>query len=332
MALAALILLAGCAGVHRLGAQATPTGVVPWLPLPPNTTPAPEPSPPPPTPIPPGTPACTADQLQGAEIGRNGATGHLLVGFAFSGRGQSNCYLLGTPSVALFDAAGHSLAFKLRTPDLAPTAPNPVLVEPGPAPEAHDALKLGQAGLTIEWVTQPEQCPGEKPVLVAVARIAIPGGGTLAVNVPEEPAAYPCQGLGVGAFEGPYMPVEVISPPLPAVALQVPASVRVGHPLDYRVTLTNHTADLIDLLTLCPIYDEELRLDPVHGSPPLGGKHLYQLNCAPAGTLQPGASATFQMIFDVPGDAAPGEYTLIFMLQFQSWPTPTAQAKVTLTQ
>jgi hypothetical protein len=168
-------------------------------------------------------------------------------------------------------------------------------------------------------------------VLVATARIAIPGGGRLAIKVPQEPAAYPCAGLGVGAFEAPYVPATVTPPPLPTVALQVPASVGVGHLLDYRVTLTNDSAVVLDLTANCPNYEEELFADLVHGSAPLGGKHIYQLNCAPAGSLQPGASKTFQMIFKVPADAASGVYTLIWNPGYTNAMKPGPTAAVTLT-
>ena len=68
----------------------------------------------------------------------------------------------------------------------------------------------------------------------------------------------------------------------------------------------------------------------VHGSPPLGGKHIYALNCGEAGPIQPGASVTFQMVFLVPVSAAPGRYTLTFGLGYLNAMTSFAQAVVTL--
>jgi hypothetical protein len=70
--------------------------------------------------------------------------------------------------------------------------------------------------------------------------------------------------------------------------------------------------------------------DIVRGSPPLGGKHIYALNCGEARPVQPGASVTFQMVFLVPPDAAPGSYTLTFGLGYWNAMTSFAQATVRL--
>ena len=87
VAVIAMLLVAGCGSAQRLTASQSPGGeVIPWLPLPANLTPVPVPSPQP-IPIPPGTPACTADQIVGAAVGSQGATGHVITSFAFSGAG-----------------------------------------------------------------------------------------------------------------------------------------------------------------------------------------------------------------------------------------------------
>lgn len=323
VALAALVLLAGCAGVHRLGTSAS-GGVIPWLPLPANFSSSPEPSPQP-IPVPDGTRGCTTQQLQGAVIGRNGATGRIYVGFAFSALGESACYLRGTPFVTLLDGAGQRLPFQQRAQD-PPVQPVPVLVEPGPLPVPGAELKRGEAGLDIDWDTQPEACPKDKEVLVASALITVPGGGALAVKVPEEPGAYPCQGLGVSPFVTAYLPAEATPPPpLPAIGVKAPAEARVGQTLQYYVTLTDDTNGPMNLVAMCPNYEEELFADIVNGSPPLGGKHFYQLNCKPAGNLAPGQSVTFEMLLPVPGDATPGAYTLIFNLGYTNAMTKFAQ-------
>ncbi len=322
-------LLAGCANAREASTPAPAGEVVPWLPLPANLT---SPSQPPgPEPLPPGTPPCQANDLVGTWIGRNGATGHFFTGFGFAGLGPGSCYLDGTPSVGLLDSKGRTIPFRQHGPFLPPLQPGRTLVEPGQAPTPQSALKLGQAGLEIDWVTQPEACsPGAHPVVPTDALIAIPAGGVMDIRIPPEPAAYVCQGLGVGAFEGPYVPVEASSPPaLPAVSLNVPRSVRVGQSLQYLVTLKNTGNHALDLVALCPTFEEELFADLVNGSPPLGGKHIYSLNCGPVGDLKTGAAATFQMIFKVPGDAAPGTYTLVFMLGY--WNAMTSDSKVAVT-
>lgn len=94
--------------------------------------------------------------------------------------------------------------------------------------------------------------------------------------------------------------------------------------------MTNDHQQALDLSALCPTYEEELFADIEKGSPPLGGKHIYALNCGPAGSIPAGASVTFQMVFLVPANAAPGKYTLVFMLGYWNAMTSFSQAIVTL--
>lgn len=327
-ALVATVVVAGCGTVS----QTASTGdVIPWLPLTPNLVPPPAPWQST-MPIPAGTPACTADQLQGAVIGHNGAMGNFFTYFAISGLGPGECYLDGTPSVTLLDAAGRVVAFRQRAPYLPYLQAGPALVEPGPAPPPDTALKYGQAGFAIDWVTQPEFCPGSQPAVVSTALIAVPAGGTLSLRVPTESAGYACKGLGVSSFAGPYIPAA--SPPtpvLPAADLQVTGAVRAGQWLQYRVTLTNDTLQPIDLVARCPTYEEEMFADLVNGSPPLGGKHIYALNCKPAGTLPSGKGRTFEMKYQVVPDAPPGDYTLVFMLGYWNAMTTHVEAPVKVT-
>jgi hypothetical protein len=333
LALSVLVLMTGC--VDNQVATSTPAPsaqVIPWTPLTPNLNP-PAPSLGP-APIPPGTPPCQATDLTGVVIAQNGAGGHIFVGFGFFGTNAGPCYLDGTPAVGLVDANGHSIAFRQLPPYGATTPqPGPALIEPGPAPAPGLGLEVGQADLTIDWVTQPEACPpGTQPVVPAKALIAIPAGGILTVAVPPEPAAYLCSGLGVGSFEGPYVPVQPSPPPpLPAISMQVPSTGRVGVALPYLVTLTNDHPQALDLIALCPNYEEELIAgDLQKGGPPLGGKHLYALNCGPAGSIPAGQAVTFQMVFLVPVDTAPGKYTLFFGLGYWNGISSYSQATVTL--
>jgi hypothetical protein len=329
-ALLALALVAACAAVHPPAASQSPAGgVIPWLPLEPKLI-APPASSPSPIPVPPGTPACTADRLQGGWTGVNGATGHFFTYLAVSGLGPGQCYLQGAPSVTVVDKAGQVLAIGQRTLYGGFAHSDPALVDPGPLPSRDSALKFGQAGLSIDWVTQPEACPGTQGLQVQKARIAIPGSGVLEIPIPTEPAAYACQGLGVGYFEGPYIGVAPAEPAVPSIRLEAPDKAVAGRDLEYLVTLTNDTTQPIDLVALCPTFEEELFADLVNGSPPLGGKHIYALNCAPAGTIKPGASRTFQMVYRVTPDATPGTYTLVFMLGHWNAMTRDARHDVTV--
>jgi len=336
VALSVLILLAGCENApHPVppesGSRPIP-GVIPWTPLTPNLVP---PSPAQgPVPLPLGTPPCQAIDLTGVVIAQNGAGGHIFIGIRLAGITGGPCFLDGTPAIGLTDSSGHAIAFQQVPPAFGTGRQRaPALIEPGPAPTPGLGLKVGQADLTIDWVTQPEACQPEiQPVIAAKAQIAIPAGGILTMAIPPEPAAYLCSGLGVGAFEGPYVPVQPSPPPpLPAISMSVPSTGRVGVALPYLVTLTNDHPQALDLSALCPTYEEELIPgDLQKGGPPLGGKHFYALNCGPAGSIQPGASVTFQMVFLVPADATPGKYTLFFGLGYWNGISSYSQATVTL--
>jgi hypothetical protein len=221
--------------------------------------------------------------------------------------------------VTVLDSAGEALPFAARAPFFPPEVTGQQLVSPGPLPEPHTALKTGQASLTIDWVSQPEACPGQGGVTIAKAVISIAGGGSLTIAMPPAPQAFACQGLGVGSFESPPAPIDSVQvPALPTITLGVQGSAIPGKPFEYLVTLKNKTKQTMNLASECPNYEEEMFADIVAGSPPLGGKHLYRLNCAPAGTLAPGASRIFQMVFNVPADATPGTYTLVFQMGYSN--------------
>jgi hypothetical protein len=334
LVLSVLILLAGCENApHPVSSDSGSgpiAGVIPWTPLTPNLTP-PSPSMGP-APLPPGTPPCQATDLTGVVIAKNGAGGHIFVSFRFAGVSGGACYLDGTPAIGLIDADGHAIAFRQLPPFGATPQPGPALIEAGPAPAPGLGLKVGQADLTIDWVTQPEACPaGFQAVLPVKAMIAIPAGGIITISMPPEPPAYMCSGLGVGAFEGPYVPVQPSPPPpLPAISMSVPSTGRVGVAFPFLVTLTNDHPQALDLIALCPTYEEELVGDPAKGSPLLGGKHLYALNCEIARSIPAGQAVTFQMVFLDAVDAAPGKYTLFFGLGYWNAISSYSQATVTL--
>ena len=327
IALFLVALLAGCQKPDHPPEPGSSGQAIPWAPLTPNLNPPPLSQGP--APIPLNTPACQATDLIGAVIGENSATGHLITTIGFAGVGE--CYLDGTPSVGMLDSSGHPIPFRERALFYPPRQPGRTLVEAGPAPTPNTGLNLGEAGVEIDWATQGDNCPGAQPVVPAEALVAIPAGGVIGITIPAGPGAYVCEGLGVGAFEGPNVPMPASPvPPLPAISMQVPSTVRVGNALHYLVTLADDRNQALDLVELCPTYEEELFADLVNGSPPLGGKHIYSLNCGPAGVLKPGSSVTFQMVFMVPADAAPGKYTLVFMLGYWNAMTSFAQAIVTL--
>jgi uncharacterized protein DUF4232 len=304
------LLAAGCGAMHPAAAVSAGPQAIPWLALP-ASSPPPEPTPHA-IPVPPGTPACIAGQLTGAVVGSGGATGHIITLIAFTGSGQTACFLDGTPSVTLLDAAGRTLAFQARPPYAPSTPIGPALVEPGPPPQPYAGPQPGQAYMTIDWDSQPEPCPGESEVVPAEARIAIPAGGTLSIPIPSEPGGYVCQGLGVGKFHGPQAPAPPAPtpPPMPSVSLRAPATAQAGKPYRYLVTLRNDSTQSIDLRAVCPNYEEALFSDSASAA----GKGFYRLNCGPAGTITPAQSVTFEIVLDVFAGAQPGPYTLEFGL------------------
>ena len=310
-----------------------PIGVIPWLPLPAQLQAPVVPSPTP-SPLRAGTKPCTSAQLQIDVLASNGAGGHVFQSFGFSGRGTSACFVQGTPAVALFDPSGHLLPFNPRPLFAGSLSTGPVLVEPGPLPDPNTNLKNGQAALTIDWVSQPEQCQGSAGVQIAMAKVTLPtGGSALTLTLPTAPGAYTCHGLGISSFEGPASPVaEPAVLPLPEIALKVPSSVRTGGVLVYEVTLTNGTLQPMDLVANCPSYGEELFLNDPNGSPPRAIKPVFQLNCTPAGTIQPTASLTFEMRLAVPQGEAPGSYKLFFTLGFWNAMTTPSSAPVTISK
>lgn len=311
-------------------------GVIPWLPLPAQLeapiTPSPSPSP-----LPSGTSPCTSGQVQMNVLGSGGAGGHVFRSFGFSGRGPSSCFLQGTPTVVILDGSGKVLPFQAQTAFQPSLDANPILVKPGPLPDFRSGtgLKAGQASVTIDWVSQPEACPlGSPGVRLAVAKITLPtGGAPFIAHMSDQPEGYVCAGLGVGTFQGPVPPVVEPSPlPVPSVTLRAPSTARAGGDLVYEVILTNDTSTAIDLIANCPDYGQELFVGDLTGSPPRGLKPLFQLNCKPAGTIQPGASLTFEMRLAIPRGTTPGIYSLFFTLgiPWDVMSTPTS-ARVTIT-
>jgi hypothetical protein len=261
--------------------------------------------------------ACTAQDLNAVDAGSQGATGHVITSIVFAGKGTSACFLSGTPIVSLFDGAGHDVGFSQHSPFLPVQVPGPAVIEPGPAPVPHTALRYGQASVTIDWVSQPEACLGSEGVSIAAAKFGIPGGGALVVSVAGAPAGYACQGVGTSSFEGPPAPAEAIpEPALPAISLQAPTLAKAGQHYRYVATVTNDTSSSMDLAATCPNYSEAL-VTPDTGLS-ITGKQLYRLNCGPAGALASGRSARFEIELDIPSSVRPGSYNLEFVFGYRN--------------
>ena len=84
----------------------------------------------------------------------------------------------------------------------------------------------------------------------------------------------------------------------------------VAGPLDYTITLTNTGSEAVDLAATCPTYVQLLTFP---GAEPQDER--YELNCAGAAPLEPGAAATFAMRIDVPDEAiAAGPIKLTWLM------------------
>ncbi len=98
------------------------------------------------------------------------------------------------------------------------------------------------------------------------------------------------------------------------VTLRGPASAIRGKTYEYTVTLTSPTATTVSLLP-CPSYSEGLTGD--HG---VLNTETYLLNCDTVTSLAPGASATFQMQYQVPPSLPQGSTKFWWVMQIPNGP------------
>lgn len=336
---ALVAMTAGCGTSHGLiGPWLTPapssTAAIPWLALP-LASPKPEPSAPPVV-IPPSTPPCRSADLAAAISGRNGAGGRLTSGVAFADQASTACVLDGVPDLQLLDTTGRPIPMQSSVDDLGPGPLVPALLQAGLPIPVEGQMKYGQGFVEFSWPSRSDlpNCPNVT-VQVGSVRVVLPAArGSFTLLMDPSVDAYPCAGpLGVSPFYNLAPPPPPLpAPPELAVTLAVPSAVQAGSQLRYLVTLTNPSPTPLDLAANCVNYDEELFFGSTElGSPPLGGKHFFGLNCGPAGTLAPGGHAVFEMLLPVPAGAAPGTYELIwaFGLGNATGLPATAQVRVT---
>ena len=210
--------------------------------------------------------------------------------------GGDACYLSGSPEVQLLpsNAAPQTLA---RHPEASPT----VFQRADLAPGETAVLLIGTPGSCDAAV-------GSQRNVSTRLQIAAPGGGK-----------HSLEGAHVDTLCGNATVLHlhvlrnapVATSPLAALtgSVSVTGAVSAGSVLDYTVTLTNPTANSIALLP-CPSYTQELYAD--------GTKVAYSvlLNCAAAGSqLAAGASVSFDMQLQIPGNLPPGPVKLSWSLQ-----------------
>lgn len=298
-------VMAGCGGTvaPHSGTQRA-AGVIPWLALRPAPGAAPTP-----LAVPPGTAACVSSDLAARFTGVEGLTGGQMIGgFVFSDRSGAPCEVSGTPTVHLLGASGARI--KVRPgPDLVGDPPSvPVLLMPGLAATATGAARPGQAWLALTWSDLDLAAGGTTcsptPAVAASVVFEVPDGRVqVPVTVPaailHSGSIAPCDGvLGVSPFQA-VAPNPTL--PLLAARLIAPTSVVAGRALRYRVILTNRSKGAVDFANTCATYSEVLGGGA--GAESVKIVEEFQLNCAAARTLLPGASITFAMVLDTPKGA-----------------------------
>jgi hypothetical protein len=277
----------------------------------------PTPSPFPPIPIPAGTPSCHAGQLQGAFMGSQAAAGNLDMPIALRNVSRSACVLDGYAYVTVVDSAGHVLApvngTEVRGTFFADWPVVPVLMEVGtPAFSPASGLGLqavrGQATMNLTWYdcSRPRAARLLLDLPIRGGRLVVP----FAMKGGYSPACDGSPRLPVALARDPLSPAGFSWPPRPDyldvnVDITAPATVQRGGVLRYDVTLTNADSRPYSF-DPCPDFDQFLR-DKV-------GATSKRLNCAPAGTLAPGARVSFGMQLDIPAETPAGANDLTWIL------------------
>ena len=285
-------------------APSLPPGVVAWI----DATPAPSASrSEPPTS---GLPVCSSDALDIRFAGWGGLSGGALYGRIVMSEPDANaptCVLSGAPTVSVLDAHGRTMAIDIGPlPDASPAA---VIIEPGlPLPPEHDPLLVGQAGFSVLWSNWCGRDPGSSGTIV----VGLPGWGTR--RMPVDLKTPTCLSAADRSVIG-VVPIEAAEAPQPSSQpqgdlvghIEVPSVVVAGETLRYYVTLRN-IGDQPAPLDPCPAYVELLGTNNAVVAEP-----HFLLNCAAASAIEPGASLTFEMVLQIPGDAPAGPAILFWV-------------------
>jgi Protein of unknown function (DUF4232) len=249
----------------------------------------------------PSIPWCRAGELSLSQSFQ-GATGSLMGTVAVANTSASTCALQGQPAVSMQTADGHPLLT---------SRPEPFFVD------AWIKLAPGHtAAAAVTWF--PEFCH-----VVPVGRVSVTlphGGGSLSTAMQGSPrcdidTVVPQVGhLDVGGFvpnqTDPFTPLAGLQ----ATLDKVPASVQAGSVLAYRLQLQSMDAPsvtldpclpyrerLVDHTTGVVLYEQDFLLNDCGASPPIA-IHDPQSN----------QSTYFDLRYDVPLSAPPGDYDLVW--------------------
>ena len=286
------------AAVHPHTPRPSPAGgIVPWIDTPAGPEPTPTPLPTPSSP-PAGLQVCRSSDLAANPGQGGGGLGHYGMPLIFTNRGTRPCTLRGFPtSVHLLDAGGHGVTqYRLALVDggYIPSYANAgVELLPGIASGGPNDPVSGQAYLLLQMAV-----PVCGSAQVATVVVTMRDGGLFRFHAPfggvQVPGCAPTQQypVMVSSFQQPgYQPPTQTTPPSNIeVSISAPSPGRLGGELDYTVTLTNISHQIL-YFTPCPGYGEAIKGVVV-------GRYL--LNCAAVPSLRAGESRTFAMALPLP--------------------------------
>jgi hypothetical protein len=247
--------------------------------------------------------------MEGVGLAGGAAAGNVNRPLLLRNKGASDCSLEGFADVTVLDRAGRVLAAAVgatgRGTFFSDTTVKPVLmVHATPAlPAAFQARDgyAGQAFMNFSWY----DC---RQPLAATLVIGLPDGrGSFRMPYATEAARNPlCPSNFKSIARGPLSAPGNLWPYIDLSAeLNAPAQAKPGTRVTFYVTIRNQGIHDYAMQP-CPDYYEGFN----------GKQYLqqFQLNCGPAGTLKPGASATFEMRLDVPAAISPGTRDLSWSL------------------
>lgn len=288
---------------------------IPWIATPPPHAPA----------HPPLAPACAASQLR-ARLFLQGATGSLVGGVNLTNRSGKACSLVGRPRISFPGATARWRAKPIARQKL----PYAVLLDPVGSLRALAPGKT--ATVTIWWSNWCPRGAGAAVRPVAI-RLGLPGGTAVPLTSRVGPRCDQPSAPSLVSVS-PFQPAAAQLPPSSRLPLRttivgprpvaVKGSARAfrahrGSLFSFVVRLTNTSARPFRFGGSCPAYVLDFGTDPERG---------YLLDCGPAGTLAPRASAAFAMRIAVPARERLGVAAFGFTLEPLSFDAPEAAALV----
>lgn len=311
MVVCAAALVAACGdGSTALAPQPTPSGaVIHWSPRSASPTPSPAP-----TQVP---RPCTSDEVGSSFGGWGAAAGSIGGTFQLYPTSQPGCALPAHPAIRLVGVDDTT-----------------ILAEPSAVSRATWVPLVDGAGkrstfVSIQWSNhggdQGYACSRRSAPAVAL-QIEMP---SWRIELPFPSGSRPtfCADPRERVFVSVNAPDPLQPPPPPpafSARIDAPQTARAGERLRYIVELTNAT-DVDQRFAECPAYVHNIAGPHELGSGDRPGfiapERRHLLNCGGIGAIAPGATLSFEMIYDIPRDAFAGTYVLAFRLDGPAYST-----------